>query len=141
MASAIGRRELSGDPKFATLAARKANEDELESIVEGWTIGRRATEAAQVLQDAGVAAFVVADNKYLSEEDQHLAQRGYFINLPHPEVGTRQHCGIPWKMSETRCEVRSAAPLLGQHTEEVLSGVLGLSEAEIAALRDSGALE
>ncbi len=141
MASAIGRPELGEDPKFATLTARKANEDELESIVEAWTIGRAAAEAAQTLQNAGVAAFLVADNKYLSEEDEHLAQRGYFVNLPHPEVGVKQHCGIPWKMSETPCEVRSAAPLLGQHTDEILSGLLGLSEAEIAALREAGALE
>jgi benzylsuccinate CoA-transferase BbsF subunit len=141
MASAIGRPELGEDPRFVTLAGRKANEDELESIVEAWTIGRAAAEAAQTLQNAGVAAFVVADNKYLSEEDEHLAQRDYFINLPHPEVGVKQHCGIPWKMSETPCEVRSAAPLLGQHTDEVLSGLLGLSEAEIAALREAGALE
>ena len=88
-----------------------------------------------------MAAFVVADNKYLSEEDEHLARRGYFINLPHPEVGVKQHCGIPWKMSGTPCQVRSAAPLLGQHTDEVLSGLLGLSEAEIAELRATGALE
>ena len=141
MAAAIGRPELADDPRFATLAARKANEDELESIVEAWSIKRSAPEVAQTLQDAGVAAFVVADNKYLSEEDEHLGQRGYFVNLPHPEVGVKQHCGIPWKMSGTPCEVRSAAPLLGQHTDEVLSGLLGLSEAEIKTLRDAGALE
>ncbi|MGO9061874.1 MAG: CaiB/BaiF CoA transferase family protein [Candidatus Binataceae bacterium] len=141
MAAAIGRPELADDPRFATLAARKANEDQLESIIEAWSIGRSAPDVAQTLQNAGVAAFVVADNKYLSEEDEHLAQRGYFVNLPHPEVGVKQHCGIPWKMSGTPCEVRSAAPLLGQHTEEVLSGLLGLSQAEIKTLRDAGALE
>jgi len=141
MAAAIGRPELADDPKFATLAARQANEDELESIVEAWSIKRSAPEATQALQDAGVAAFVVADNKYLSEEDEHLGQRGYFVNLPHPEVGVKQHCGIPWKMSGTPCEVRSAAPLLGQHTDQVLRGLLGLSEAEIKTLRDAGALE
>ena len=141
MAAAIGRQELGDDPKFATLAARKDNEDELESIVEEWTLGLRAPQAAQTLQDAGVAAFVVADNKYLSEEDEHLARRNYFVNLPHPQVGIKQHCGIPWKMSGTPSEVRSAAPLLGQHTDEVLSGVLGLSESEIATLRAAGALE
>ena len=125
--------ELADDPKFATLAARKANEDELESIVEAWSYrAQLRRRAAQTLQNAGVAAFVVADNKYLSEEDEHLTQRGYFVNLPHPEVGVKQHCGIPWKMSDTPCDVRSAAPLLGQHTDEVLSGLLGLSEAEIA---------
>jgi benzylsuccinate CoA-transferase BbsF subunit len=141
LAAAIGRPELGADRQFATLAARKVNEEELESIVEAWSMGLSAPQAAQILQDADVAAFVVADNKYLSEEDQHLKARNYFVNLPHPVVGVKQHCGIPWKMSETPLAVRAAAPLLGQHTDEVLSQVLGLSEAEIATLREAGALE
>ncbi len=87
-----------------------------------------------------MAAYVVADNKYLSEEDEHLAKRDYFVNLPHP-VRVKQHCGIPWKMSATPCAVQSPGPLLGQHTDEVLIEVLGLSESEIATLRDAGALE
>jgi benzylsuccinate CoA-transferase BbsF subunit len=140
-ASAIGKPELGTDPKFATLAARKTNEDELESIIEGWSINQRAPELARLLQDAGVAAFVVADNKYLSEEDEHLKDRDYFVNLPHPVVGVKQHCGIPWKMSGAPVKVRSAAPTLGQHTDEVLTEVLGLNESEIATLRASGALE
>ncbi len=141
LAAAIGRPGLGNDPKFATLAARKANEDELESIIEAWSVNQRAPEVARILQEAGVAAFVVADNKYLSEEDEHLKARDYFVNLPHPVVGVKQHCGIPWKMSATPVKVRCAAPTLGQHTNEVLSEVLGLSEAEIATLRASGALE
>jgi benzylsuccinate CoA-transferase BbsF subunit len=141
LAAAIGRPELGDDPKFATLAARKANEDELESIVEAWTLEQSAPAAAHILQQAGIAAFVVADNKYLSEEDEHLKVRDYFVNLPHPVVGTRQHCGIPWQMSATPLAVRAPAPLLGQHTDEVLTAVLGLSASEIATLRASGALE
>ncbi|HKD67241.1 MAG TPA: CoA transferase [Candidatus Binataceae bacterium] len=141
MAAAIGRPELAGDSRFATLNARKANETELEAIVEAWSMTQTAPQAAQILQDAGVAAFVVADNKFLSEEDEHLKARNYFVNLPHPVVGVRQHCGIPWKMSETPLAVRSSAPLLGQHTDEVLAQVLGLSEAEIKTLREAGALQ
>jgi len=141
LAAAIGRPELAVDLKFATLSARKANEDELESIVEAWSVHQSAPQAAQLLQNAGIAAYVVTDNKYLSEEDEHLAARNYFVNLPHPAVGVKQHCGIPWKMSHTPAAVRAAAPLLGQHTDEVLTRVLGLSEAEVATLRDAGALE
>ncbi|HEY2105418.1 MAG TPA: CoA transferase [Candidatus Binataceae bacterium] len=141
LAAAIGRPELADDPRFATLTARKANEDQLESMLEDWSVRQTAPHAAQMLQDAGIAAFVVADNKYLSEEDEHLKARDYFVNLTHPVVGVKQHCGIPWKMSETPGTVRAAAPLLGQHSEEVLSQVLGLSESEIATLRASGALE
>jgi crotonobetainyl-CoA:carnitine CoA-transferase CaiB-like acyl-CoA transferase len=141
LAVVIGRPELANASKFATLGERKANEDELESMVEAWTIQQSAPQVAQILQDAGVAAFVVADNKYLSDEDEHLKERNYFVNLEHPVVGIKQPCGIPWKMSETPAAVRSPAPRLGQHTDEVLTEALGLSESEIASLRASGALE
>jgi crotonobetainyl-CoA:carnitine CoA-transferase CaiB-like acyl-CoA transferase len=59
----------------------------------------------------------------------------------HPEVGKRQHAGIPWRMSETKCEVRSAAPCLGQHTEEVMTKMLGYSKAEYDEMKSKGALD
>jgi crotonobetainyl-CoA:carnitine CoA-transferase CaiB-like acyl-CoA transferase len=84
---------------------------------------------------------VVADNRYLADEDPQLKQRGYFVELAHPEVGVKQHCGIPWKMSRTECAVRAPAPCIGQHTDEVLADLLGYSKDEITRLRDQGALE
>ena len=141
LAGAIGRSGLAGDPRYATLSARKANESELDAIVAGWTAGRTAVEAAAILQAAGVAAAVVADNKFLSEEDPQLKAREYFVYKEHPEVGTLQHCGIPWKMSRTATAVRAAAPCIGQHTDEVLGQVLGYGAEEIAKLRARGALD
>jgi len=139
-ATAIGKASLAADAKFATLHARKANESELNRIVEEWTSSRAAAEIAQLLQNAGVAAAVVADNKFLSEEDPHLKQRGYFVYNEHPEVGTLQHCGIPWKLSRTETSVRSAAPCIGQHTDEVMA-MLGYNSDDIARLRAQGALD
>jgi benzylsuccinate CoA-transferase BbsF subunit len=141
LARALERAELIADPRFATLAARKQNEDELDAIIADWTSSRRADEVAKTLQAAGIAAAVVADNKYLAEEDEHLKARDYFVYLNHPEVGARQHAGMPWKMSRTECNVRSAAPTIGQHNDEVLSGLLGYNQAQIAELRASGALD
>ncbi|HVA41718.1 MAG TPA: CoA transferase, partial [Candidatus Binataceae bacterium] len=130
-AEAIGRPQLATDAKFATLAARKANEQELNRVIEEWTSSRAAVEVAQMLQAAGIAAAVVADNKFLAEEDPHLRERNYFVYKEHPEVGTLQHCGMPWKMSRTETSVRSAAPCIGQHTDEVLTQVLGYSSDEV----------
>jgi crotonobetainyl-CoA:carnitine CoA-transferase CaiB-like acyl-CoA transferase len=141
LANAIGRPELSADARFATLAGRKKNEDELDAIVSEWTSRRHATDVAEMLQRAGVAAAVVADNKYLAEEDLHLKDRDYFIYLDHPEVGKRQHAGVPWKMSRTETTVRSAAPTIGQHNDDVLTGVLGYTREEVAGLRAAGALD
>jgi benzylsuccinate CoA-transferase BbsF subunit len=141
LASAIGRPALKADPRFATLAARKANEAELDKIITEWTAGRRASDAADILQAAGVAAAVVADNRYLDEEDPHINSRGYFVELEHPEVGVKKHCGIPWKMSRTECAVRAPAPCIGQHTDEILTDLLGYGREEIDQMRALGALE
>ncbi|HJU29278.1 MAG TPA: hypothetical protein VJ718_08910, partial [Candidatus Binataceae bacterium] len=57
------------------------------------------------------------------------------VELDHPEVGRRKHAGVPWKMSGTPCEVRSAAPIRGAHTDEVLKALLGYSSDRIEQLR------
>lgn len=140
LAAAIGRPELADDPKFAKLQSRKTNEDELEAIVEQWTVKQRAADVAEKLQSVGVTAAVVADNRYLSEEDAHLAARDFWVYRDHPEVGKKQHAGVPWKMSRTETLVRAPAPLIGQHTDEILTDLLGYTADEIARLRDQGAL-
>ncbi|HLY36510.1 MAG TPA: CoA transferase [Candidatus Binatia bacterium] len=138
-ATTIGRPELASDPRYATAAARKAREDELEELVTAWTSTRSPEDVTAQLQAAGVAAFTAATNKDLAE-DPHLNERGYFVELPHPEVGTRKHAGVPWRMSASDCRVRAAAPLLGADTDRVLSEVCGYGAAEIARLREAGAL-
>ena len=74
------------------------------------------------------------------EENPHLAARGLIERLDHPAVGQMSHVGIPWLLHEGTNGVQTPAPTLGQHTEEVLTDVLGLSEAEISALEAAGAL-
>ena len=92
-----------------------------------------------VLQAAGVPICVSMNNRDLSE-DPHLNAGGFFVQLEHPEVGVRQHVGIPWRMSDTSCAVRRPAPCLGEATDYVLKQVLGYDEARIADLRRSGVL-
>ncbi|HYY05039.1 MAG TPA: CoA transferase [Candidatus Limnocylindria bacterium] len=137
--AAIGRPELTSDPRWATAAARKENEDALEEIVTAWTSTRSPEEATATLQSAGVAAFTAATNRDLAE-DPHLNARGFFVELPHPAVGARKHIGVPWRMSASDCRVRRVAPCLGADTDQVLRDVCGYSEAEIARLRDAQAL-
>jgi len=131
---AIGQPTLATDVRFATLAARKENEDALEQIVTTWTNGLSPDEVTQKLQHAGVAAYPTLDGNDLLA-NPHVAARGYFVELEHAEVGKRRHLGIPWKMSRTPCEIRRPAPLFGQDTDYVLEEVVGLSRDEITALR------
>jgi len=131
----MGRPELAQDPRFATREARKANEDELERIVEEWTLTQDPFEATRRLQEAGVAAFPPLNNKEM-HDDPHLLERGLFVEKEHPVVGVRRHIGIPWRMSATPCEVWRAAPVMGQDNDYVLGELLGLSQQEIAELRE-----
>jgi crotonobetainyl-CoA:carnitine CoA-transferase CaiB-like acyl-CoA transferase len=139
LAVAIGRPELAEDPRYATLAARKRHEDELEALVGDWTRERTPEEATALLQAAGVGAFTAATNRDLAE-DAHLAARGFHVEHEHPEVGVRRHLGVPWKMSASDCRVRRPAPCLGADTDAVLRDVCGYGPDEIAALRAAGAL-
>ena len=88
---------------------------------------------------AASPAFAV-DEQPRPADDPHLRPRGFFVELPHPEVGARQHIGIPWRLSARRCAVRRAAPCLGEDTDDVLRDVLGYDDERIAALRDAGVL-
>jgi benzylsuccinate CoA-transferase BbsF subunit len=92
-----------------------------------------------LLQAAGVPAFTSCSNKDISE-DPHLNQAGFFVQREHPEVGKRQHVGIPWRMSDTPCEVRRAAPTLGGDTDHVMSKILSYSTEEIRSLKETKVL-
>jgi benzylsuccinate CoA-transferase BbsF subunit len=138
LAAVVADGELSG-PRFLTLADRKRHEDDLEQRLTRWTATLSPEEATRRLQAVGVAAFPTMTNQDVAE-DSHLNGRGFFVDLPHPEVGKRHHAGIPWKLSATPCAVAAPAPCLGEHSREVLREVLGYSAAEIESLEADGAL-
>lgn len=135
MCAAMGQAELAAASRFATLAARKENEDVLEQLVTAWTRERSAEEVTRCLQQTGVPAYPSLDGKDILA-NPHVAARGFFVELEHPEVGKRRHLGIPWKMSRTPCEIRRPAPCLGQDTDYVLEEILGLSREEVTSLRE-----
>lgn len=135
----MGAPELAEDSRFRTAALRKRNEDALDELITAWTIQHDRWELTRKLQAAGVAAFPSMSNKDLAE-DPHLRERGFLVDPEHPEIGKRLHAGIPWRMSGTPCEVRSAAPVRGADTEEVLKAMLGYTRDQIEALRKAGIL-
>jgi benzylsuccinate CoA-transferase BbsF subunit len=139
LCSAIGQPQLADDPRFETQALRKQNEAALDQIITTWTSARDRWESTRILQAAGVAAFPSMGNKDLAE-DPHLNERGYLVQLEHPEVGKRVHAGIPWKMSGTPTSVRKPAPIRGADTEEVLKSLLGFTLDRIEQLRKSEVL-
>ena len=139
LCAAIGQPSLAEDPRFGTAPMRKRNEEELDRLITQWTSQRDRWEITESLQRCGVAAFPTLNNKDITL-DPHLAQRGFLVQLEHPEVGRRTHSGVPWSMSATPCRVNKAAPVLGADTDLVLTELLGYSRGQIEELRAANVL-
>jgi len=131
---AIGQPQLVNDKRFVTMRDRKANEDALDQLLTTWTETRNKWEVTRLLQDAGVAAFPSMNCKDLAE-DGHLNEREFFSRLAHPEIGVQTHTGIPWRLHNAPNGVRLPAPMLGQHTDQVMREILNYSEQKIAQLQ------
>jgi len=136
----IGNPAWSANPKFSTLPARKENEDELDKLVEEWTINHSPEEVMSLLQAAGVAAGVVETSQDQLEDDLQLKHRHSFWELDHPEIGKHRIGGSSFVLSKAPGEVRRA-PLLGEHNERALKEILGMSDEEIAELVIAGVIE
>ncbi|HKD67696.1 MAG TPA: CoA transferase [Candidatus Binataceae bacterium] len=137
LCAAMKQPELAIDPRFATAAARKHNEDELDDILTSFTGRFDFFELEGILQRAGVAAAAVMSAKDVAA-DQHLEARGFFVRLNHPETGVFTHAGTPWHFSATPVPVRRPAPQLGEATEYVVKELLGYSDAEYQKLLAEG---
>ncbi len=136
----IGNPPWTKDEKFASFRGRKENEDELDKLVEEWTIKKSPEEVMLLMQKAGVAAGVIQDGEDLQTRDPQLKERGFYVYLDHPETGRIAHDGLTFALSATPGEIRRA-PLLGEHNEFVYREVLGLSEEEVNQLITEGVLE
>lgn len=136
----LGRADLHEDKELRAAAGRMARLDAVETAVAKWTAERAAKDAAAALREAGIPAAVVAPSRYLVEEDEQLAARNYWQILDHPEMGESLFSSPPYRVDRERIEL-TRPPLFGEHTENVLSGVLGLKQDEIRRLADAGVLQ
>jgi len=125
----MGREDLKDDPRFASPKLRVQNAPAVDKLVGDWCAQYTKMEAMELMQNAGVPAGAVFDTQELME-DPHLRKRGMFAEITHPTRGTFHIPGWPVKMSDSRVPVKTA-PLLGQHTAELLSQWLGMSKQEI----------
>jgi benzylsuccinate CoA-transferase BbsF subunit len=132
LAQCMGQEQLAADPRFATARARKANEGELDQIVEAWTRERDRDWLVGLLDRAGVAAAPSRDANDLYA-DPHLAARGAFVQVDHPELGELKLVAPPWQIADQPRQGR-CAPCLGQDNVEVLRDLLGLDPSEIESL-------
>jgi crotonobetainyl-CoA:carnitine CoA-transferase CaiB-like acyl-CoA transferase len=136
LCAAVGREDLADDPRFATNDDRMANRPALEAELEAALAERNTAEWVDVLLEAGVPAGPINDYRQVFE-DPHTHAREMVVEMEHPVEGTVRALGIPVKLSDTPGRIRRPAPLLGEHTAEVL-GELGRSNDEIEELARRG---
>ncbi len=130
---------LADDPRFATNGKRVENRDELTEMLAAIVAKRPTRHWVEALEAAGVPNGPINAIDQVFREPQAIA-RGLKIELPHPTAGKVSLVRSPMRFSGTRAEHELPPPTLGQHTDEILRGVLELGDAEIAKLRADGVI-
>ncbi len=133
LCAAIGRDDLTEDPRFATNEVRMANRPELVAELESVLVRHDTDHWVQALLEVGVPVGPIYNYEQVFQ-DPHTHAREMVVEMEHQVEGTIRGLGIPVKMSATPGRIRRPAPLLGQHTAEVLAEA-GLSPEEIDRLR------
>ena len=131
-----GRADLIGDPRYATAEARQERGPEVEEIVSLWTRTVTKHEAMEIFTDLGFPAGAVQDSLDVLA-DPHLKEREMIVDIHDPVRGDYQVIGCPIKVEGNDVEIQPP-PLLGEHTDEVLDDLLGMTPDEVGALRDEG---
>lgn len=135
----MGEPAWAGEPWAATAAGRIADADVVDRKVAAWTRDHDRDELVELLQDNGVPA---GPNLHVGERyfHEHFMARGFHVDLDHPATGTDIVTDVAWRLGRTPGSIRRHAPLLGEHTQEVFGGIVGLSDDEIDRLRSEGVL-
>ncbi|TDV57739.1 CaiB/BaiF CoA transferase family protein [Actinophytocola oryzae] len=131
---------LGAPPQWTDEAGRRAAAAEVDAAVQKRLATWRAEDAMAVLQGRGIPAGVVRDTEALVRHDPQLAHREHWQYLRHREMGTTLYGAPPFRLSVTPGGLHRPAPLLGEHTREVLTELLGLSDNEITELAESDVL-
>jgi benzylsuccinate CoA-transferase BbsF subunit len=129
----------SNDQRFTTMTGRLEHRQALDSFISGLVRDRQADELTAALQASGVSAYPVQNCMDLHRDD-NLEAFGYWHWLDHEAMGPSPYEGLQHRLSRTPGELRWPAPLLGQHNEEVLGTLLGMSAAEIEQLKQDKVL-
>jgi len=134
---------VAKDPRAATVSTRCTEENApfIHQLVEEWVMAQDSVEEAERLLEAnGCPCLRCRSIKELAETDEHIKAREMMVEIDQPYVGPMKMYGNPLKMSETPCGPRDHAPLLGEHTNEILEKTLGYNKEQIQSLSDQNIL-
>ena len=138
LATTLGHPDWITDPRFASDDQRVAHRATLASLIENVTIGSSREEWLRRFDEAGIPCGPI--NTYADVfSDPQVIARELALSVGHPTLGQLRSLGTPIKMSTTPLDPRRRAPLLGEHTDEVLRAA-GFSDEELQSLRSSGAI-
>jgi formyl-CoA transferase len=138
MTEVIGRPDLRTDDRFATPLARARNGAALTAEIERWTARREKRAVMRAFAGRGVVCGAVLDTADVLA-DPHLRERETIFDLDHPTRGRFSVIGCPLRLSDSPVAL-GRAPLLGEHTEDVLRTLVGYTPEEIQKLRDNNAI-
>lgn len=136
LAEAMGQPGLAQDPKYATHGARGANQAELDALVGRWTASLTRTEVLAAMEKFGVPAGLIYRAPEMLD-DPHFKARDAIVPTQHPDFGELRMQNVAPKLSETPGGIRTPAPAMGQHNEEVYLGLLGMARERYDALAAS----
>jgi crotonobetainyl-CoA:carnitine CoA-transferase CaiB-like acyl-CoA transferase len=140
LAHLMERDDIIQDPRFVTAAARRQNQPELEELVKAWAHGKTRQELWDGLRPLDYFGAPVLSTREVLE-DPHIKARQAFIKRDHFTAGPTTLLA-PWiHLTKTPASIREDAPAIGQHTDEVLGGILGLNKAELGDLRVQGVIK
>jgi formyl-CoA transferase len=133
----LGQPELVSDPKFANIGERRKNQNEMWDMLEKFASNYTKREFMEILNELDVPCGLIMSTEDLAN-DEHVRGRDMYVELDHPQRGKWYNVGMPIKLSASPAEIKRS-PTLGEHTEEILKEVLGMSDADIAAKKGAGA--
>ncbi len=139
LAQAAGCPGWADDPRFATADARLRHQDELEPLVQQWTLGSQVQDVVERLQGVGVPAGPVLDSAQVLS-DPHMVERGFVQSPDHAEVGPRPMGAFAWGVDGGRPGVARSAPLFGEHNRQVMQDLLQVPDHEFERLIESGVI-
>jgi crotonobetainyl-CoA:carnitine CoA-transferase CaiB-like acyl-CoA transferase len=132
---ALGRAELASDERFVDLRARARNSEAAVAALDAAFASRPRDEWVRILRDGGDFIFTVINSVDELPDDPQVLANDYVVEFDHPQHGPTRMLGIPVRLSETPGAIRRQAPEFGEHTEEVLNGLLGYDWERISELR------
>jgi succinate--hydroxymethylglutarate CoA-transferase len=139
LCAGLGAPELASDPKYVTNADRVKNRNELEPAIEAITTTKTTQEWLDTFEGKGLPYAAVNDVLDTLNHD-HVRARGMVQKVQHDYCGELEMVNTPVKYSEATPGIRTPPPVLGQHTDEVLTEILGLGPEEVEKLKVEGAV-